>query len=235
VGALYQAPDGSVYQVQGLGQVPAAQSACVPGEVRQGPDGRLYQWVEGYDGLGGPVGFWSLIPALAKTLLPMASQILPKILGSGGGGGAGGILQSILPQAAGLFQPPGTPPVTPVATSDELTGMGALYQAPDGSYHPVQGPDDYGVQGPDDYGVQGPDDEILQGYGDGEPLSEDEVLRGYADDGERLGDEEELRDADGFVPEEGMNGTEGYVRQRRPRTRAFTRPARPPVMWRPLW
>jgi len=29
------------------------------GETRMGPDGNLYQWVEGIDGLGNPIGFWS--------------------------------------------------------------------------------------------------------------------------------------------------------------------------------
>lgn len=232
-GALYQAPDGTVYQVQGLGQAPSAQGACVPGEVRQGADGQLYQYVEGYDGLGNPVGIWSLIPAIAKAVLPMASQILPKIFGAGGGGGAGQIIQR-LPQAASMFSPPGAPPGMPTAaTSDELTGFGALYQAPDGSYVQVQGPEE---------DMQGPDDEILRGYGADEPgygadepLSDDEVLRGYADDGERLGDDAELRDADGYAPEETMGDTEGYVPEQGPRTRAFRRPARPPVMWRPLW
>ena len=28
------------------------------GEVRQGPDGALYQYVQGVDGLGNPIGFW---------------------------------------------------------------------------------------------------------------------------------------------------------------------------------
>jgi hypothetical protein len=28
------------------------------GEMRQGPDGHLYEWVEGVDGLGNPIGFW---------------------------------------------------------------------------------------------------------------------------------------------------------------------------------
>ncbi len=27
------------------------------GEIRQGPGGQLYQWVEGIDGLGNPIGF----------------------------------------------------------------------------------------------------------------------------------------------------------------------------------
>jgi hypothetical protein len=28
------------------------------GELRQGPDGNIYEWVEGVDGLGNPIGFW---------------------------------------------------------------------------------------------------------------------------------------------------------------------------------
>jgi hypothetical protein len=28
------------------------------GELRRGPDGHLYQWVSGVDGLGNPIGFW---------------------------------------------------------------------------------------------------------------------------------------------------------------------------------
>lgn len=27
------------------------------GEIREGPDGNLYQWVERVDGLGNPIGF----------------------------------------------------------------------------------------------------------------------------------------------------------------------------------
>ena len=36
-------------QVMGLGHY--------VGEVRQGPGGQLYEWVEGVDGLGNPIGF----------------------------------------------------------------------------------------------------------------------------------------------------------------------------------
>ena len=28
------------------------------GEVRRGPNGQVYQWVEGVDGLGNPIGFF---------------------------------------------------------------------------------------------------------------------------------------------------------------------------------
>jgi len=29
------------------------------GEIRQGPDGNLYEWVHGVDGLGNPIGWWT--------------------------------------------------------------------------------------------------------------------------------------------------------------------------------
>ena len=35
------------------------------GEVRRGPDGQVYQWVEGVDGLGNPIGFWKGLKKLA--------------------------------------------------------------------------------------------------------------------------------------------------------------------------
>ena len=31
------------------------------GQQRVGPDGRLYEWVEGVDGLGNPIGFWRAV------------------------------------------------------------------------------------------------------------------------------------------------------------------------------
>ena len=36
------------------------------GEVRRGPDGQVYQWVEGVDGLGNPIGFWKAVRAVGK-------------------------------------------------------------------------------------------------------------------------------------------------------------------------
>jgi hypothetical protein len=49
------------------------------GEIRQGPDGQLYEWVEGVDGLGNPIGFWKglrkLVSGGLKKLAPMAEMI----------------------------------------------------------------------------------------------------------------------------------------------------------------
>jgi hypothetical protein len=61
------------------------------GELRQAPNGDLYQWEEGVDGFGNPVGFWKIlkkgisaarrvarIPAVRK-LLPVAAGMIPGI------------------------------------------------------------------------------------------------------------------------------------------------------------
>src|SRR5262249_6509522 len=69
LGALYQSPDGTLYQIQGfaedeelpgLGQDELTPVLAIgqPNEVRQGPDGKLYQWVQVVDGLGNPVVLW---------------------------------------------------------------------------------------------------------------------------------------------------------------------------------
>jgi hypothetical protein len=245
-GALYQAPDGSLYQMSGFddefdGSLYAAKGfdddlggpGDFPGEVRQGADGRLYQWVEGYDGLGDPVGFWSLIPSIAKTVLPVvASKVVPR-------------LRRILPQALRSLRQfaPVVPPVQPMPvvaprpvvqptpvvqpaseqpetedTSDDLTGFGALYQAPDGSLYQ------------------------LQDYADEEQLAEDEFVRGLDED-ERYGEDEDLRDTDGYVRGAGeggcccpgIRGVDAYVPPEPPQTRPFVRPEVAPDMWRPLW
>ncbi|MFD6432298.1 hypothetical protein [Streptomyces venezuelae] len=145
---------------------------CVPGEVRRGRDGRLYEWVEGYDGLGSPVGFWSVLPAVAKTVLPLAARYLPQVLRAARGRRPG--LPRAVPVPVPYTAPVPMPPVPPMP------------QPP-----------------------QAEEDEELRGYGEGE---------------------EPLASADEPGP-----GVEGYVRERRARTREFRRPAQAPELWRPIW
>ena len=245
-GALYQAPDGSLYQMQGF-EDPLDESLydaegfeddiggvedAAPGEVRLGADGQLYQWVQGYDGLGDPVGFWSLIPGIAKTVLPIVasklapglSRILPQALRS---------LRQYTPvvrpmplvqrtpvvRQAPVVQPAAEQPAP--ATDDageDLTGYGALYQAPDGSL----------------YGLEDLSDE--------ERLADDDLVRGLDED-ERYGEDDELRDTEGYIREPGesgcscpgIRGMDAYVPPEPPQTRPFVRPAVAPDMWRPLW
>lgn len=44
------------------------------GEIRQGPDGQLYEWTEGIDGLGNPIGFWKGLRKLASGAVNVAKQ-----------------------------------------------------------------------------------------------------------------------------------------------------------------
>ncbi len=58
------------------------------GETRLGPDGNVYQWDEGVDGLGNPVGFWKAIRRGVRAVRsavrhPLVRQALPLIPGAG--------------------------------------------------------------------------------------------------------------------------------------------------------
>src|SRR5262245_60706980 len=50
------------------------------GEIREGPDGHLYEWVEGVDGLGNLFGFWSKVKGVAKGLAKGAIRVVGNIL-----------------------------------------------------------------------------------------------------------------------------------------------------------
>jgi hypothetical protein len=246
LGALYQAPDGSLYQVQGLAQDEELQGLGEDeltqmmgigyvGEVRQGPDGKLYQWVQGVDGLGNPVGFWRALRRVGRGLrrvarraLPIVQQVAPLIPG-------GGVVTAALRTAA---------PVLRQAGVTGHNGLGALYQAPDGSLYQVQGlGQDEDLRGlSEDEDLQGlAQDEELQGLAEDEELpglAEDEELQGLAEDEEvqGFGQDEELQGLDqGYVRQDRMNGLEAYVPEQPASTRWFTPPNQPPEMWKPLW
>jgi hypothetical protein len=224
-------------QVMGIGYL---------GEVRAGPDGNLYQWVQGVDGLGNLVGFWSALKRrarkLARRALPFAQRFAPFIPGG----------------AAALTA------ATPFLRQAGITGyggLGALYQAPDGSLYQVQGfaeDDELRGYGEDDelrgYGEDdelrgfAEDDELrgfaeddeLRGYGEDDELrgfAEDDELRGFAEDDELRGfaEDDELRGMDGYVLQDGMSGLEKFVPDEPARTRWFVPPTQPPEVWRPLW
>lgn len=289
------------------------------GELRQAPDGSLYEWVQGVDGLSNPIGFWKKLKRwgkrLAKTaikyyppaaalqsLAPLATQALPYIQ------------QAIAPPPVAPTVPvmpvtpvtpiatPVTPPAAPAATeatpaeagaagwglgsllqgpdgrlyqiqgwgeaddlrgfaeddlrgfaedelrgldeADDLHGLGALYQAPDGTLYRVQGvseADDLRGFAEDDLrGLDESDDlrgfaeEDLRGFAGDDLRGFEEVddLRGFAEDDMRGFEEaDELR---GFA-EDDLHGLEAYVQNQPAGTRWFTPPSQPPDMWRPLW
>jgi hypothetical protein len=48
------------------------------GEIRQGPDGNLYQWVHGVDGLGNPLGFWKKLKKIARAVTKPVADVAQK-------------------------------------------------------------------------------------------------------------------------------------------------------------
>jgi hypothetical protein len=142
-------------QVMGIGYL---------GEVRQGPDGNLYEWVQGIDGLGNPFGLWrgirryvkrSVQPFLRRAL-PWAQQMATAIPGYGPAIAAGIKAATPILRQAGVAGYP---------------GLGALYQAPDGSLYQMAGyAGDEGLDGLE------ADDEL--GY-----FMDADELSGFAGDG----------------------------------------------------
>lgn len=49
------------------------------GEVVEGPDSQLYEWVEGVDGLGNPIGFWKKFKGIVKKALPIMKTLAPAL------------------------------------------------------------------------------------------------------------------------------------------------------------
>jgi len=251
----YLSEDESM-RMSGMGQA---------GAVVEGSDGMLYEWVEGIDGLGNPVGFWKSLRRWARPLvsraLPFAQKIAPFIPGGA----------AVLTAATPILQQAGVA---------GYGGLGALYQAPDGTVYQMQGLSadddlhgflaDEELQGlAEDEELRGLDeDDELRGLEEDAELSgldaddelrgleadeelrgheEDEALRGFADDRELQGfaAEDELRGfaeddqlhglEQGYVHQDGIDGMEAYEPQRAPATRWFTAPGQTPELWRPLW
>jgi hypothetical protein len=263
LGALYQASDGTFYQIQGedeelrgVGQDELTQVMGIgqPNEVRQGPDGKLYQWVQGVDGLGSPIGFWRGLRRLGRRLRSVAGRAMPLVQT------AASFVPGVGPAVAA-----GVRAATPFAQRAGIlghNGLGALYQSPDGTLYQVQGlAEDEELRGlaeddelrgfAEDEDIHGlNEDEELRGFAEDEELrglaqeeelrgfAEDEELRGFAEDDELRGlaEDEELRGIDqGYVRENGVSGFDAYVPDQPVGTRWFVPPTQPPEMWKPLW
>jgi hypothetical protein len=271
LGALYQAPDGTLYQMQGfaddeelrgLGQDELTQVMGIgqANTVREGPDGRVYQWVQGVDGLGNPIGLWRALRrgarGFVRRALPVVQTAASFVPGWGQAVSAGLRTATPLLQRGGILG---------------YDGLGALYQSPDGTLYQVQGlAEDEDLRGlaedeelrgltednelrgfAEDEDIRGVgEDEELRGFAEDEELrglaqdeelrglAEDEELRGIAEDEELrgLGEDEDLRGfGQGYVRQNGVSGFGAYVPNEPVRTRWFTPPAQPPEMWKPLW
>ena len=55
------------------------------GELRQDAFGNLYQWEEGMDGLGNPIGFWKFIRSGIRRVasIPQVQRMLPSQVRTG--------------------------------------------------------------------------------------------------------------------------------------------------------
>jgi hypothetical protein len=216
------------------------------GELAQGPDGNLYQWVHGIDGLGNPVGFWKWAKRGLRRATRLAKVVAPFIPGGA----------AALTAATPFLRQAG------VAGYD---GIGALYEAPNGSLYQVQGIDaddelngfaaDDDLQGLDDDeelrgfadddaingigggdALYGPDDDDLRGLGNEPELQgfADDDVQGFADDGVYGFADDDVQGMEGYL-REGMNGLDAYIPDAPRETPWFKTPSQPPPMWSPLW
>jgi hypothetical protein len=199
------------------------------GEVRQGPDGALYQYVQGVDGLGNPIGAWwsrlrSGLKKFVGRALPIAQQVASVIPGG----------TQALTAATPILRQVG------VAGND---GLGALYQAPNGTVFQMQGlSDDDDLRGLDeDEELRGLDeDDELRGFAEDEELrglDEDEQIQGFAEDEELRGVDEDrdMRGIAGYIRQDGMSGLERYEPAQPPQTRWHVPPTQPPKVWKRAW
>ncbi|MET0555847.1 MAG: hypothetical protein ABW221_22600 [Vicinamibacteria bacterium] len=205
-----------------IGQDETMQGLGCPGGC-QGADGRLYEWVQGIDGLGTPVGFWraksgappaapyvrNRAPFLGDVAQAADGQLYQWVEGVDGLGNAFGfwkrfkrLAQRALPIAQRLapFVPGASAALTaatPLLKHAGIAGLGevgALYAAEDGSLYQVQGIDD-----PQDIEGLGADEE-LSGLSDDElgGLEADDELSGFGagDDLDGFADADELQGMD---------------------------------------
>ena len=214
LGALYQAPDGTLYRMHGLAEEEAADGGH-PGARAQGPrrpPGRRPRKKKG--------GFFKKLLPIAK----FAAGLIP---------GAGAVVRAGIDVAEKALKKPG------VAGYD---GFGALYAAPDGSLYQVQGLAEEELRGfAEDEELKGfAVDEELRGLDDDEELrglDSDEELRGFEADEDLRGfaEDQAMQGIDGYVRQDGMSGLDAYVPQAPPQTRWHVTPVQVAEIWKPLW
>jgi hypothetical protein len=258
LGALYQAPDGTLYQMQGLaegeeagGEQPAGGEPPAGEEQPEGEEQpmkamgpraqgrqRFFRRRPQRPGPGVRGGRPRKRGGFFKKLLPIAkfaSRFIPVP-------GAGAAVRAGLTVAGKLLKRKG------VAGYD---GLGALYAAPDGSLYQVQGFAEEELQGfAEDEELKGvaideelrglDEDEELRGLEEDQDLrgfDEGEELRGFAEDDSLRGfsEDQAMQGVDGYVRQDGMNGLEAYVPQAPPQTRWHVTPVQAAEVWKPLW
>jgi hypothetical protein len=231
LGALYQAPDGTLYQMHGLAEE-ETEGQEQPSPRPQGPrrpPGRPRPGVRGGAPRKKKGGFLKKLLPIAK----FATRFIP---------GVGPVVSAGLDVAGKLLKPKGV---------SGYDGFGALYAAPDGSLYQVQGVAEEELQGfAEDEELRGfAEDEELRGLDEDEELrglDEDQELRGF-DEGEELrgfsadddlrgfAEDQTMQGIGGYVRQDGMNGLDAYVPQTPPQTRWHVTPVQAAEIWKPLW
>ena len=278
LGALYQASDGTVYQLHGLGeeeQEPAPDEEAggegeaapepapkmgpgKPGEIRVGPDGHRYRWIVGVGAGGKRTGFWRRLkrrPA-PRGHAPQARRPAPGAPHRPGARHRAGrsherkpLLKRLLPiakVAASLIPIPGAGKLVRggLTVADKLLtrkkvagyeGLGALYQAPDGSLYQVQGLEEEELSGFDeDTTFEGAAaDEQLTGSDDRNFEGDDGEVHGWAD-ASNPGIEGD-QPLEGYVREVPRSDLQAYVPTKPAQTRMFDPTREPPDIWKPIW
>jgi hypothetical protein len=123
------------------------------GEVRRGPDGQPYQWVEGVDGLGNAIGFWKKLTSVAKSVVSKAMPLVKFIPGIGPvieqvRGAVKGFCTGLPKLQPVVDQSPDIKPVYQIGILNKAGIAGAddgIMQAPDGQlYEVVEGIGEFG-------------------------------------------------------------------------------------------
>jgi hypothetical protein len=146
----YGSPYGSMdpTQVMGIGNY--------VGEVRRGPDGQPYQWVEGVDGLGNAIGFWKKIANVAKSVVSKAMPLVKFIPG------IGPVIEQVRGAVKGFCT--GLPKIQPIV--DQSPDIKPVYQIGTKLCSILS---KAGIAGADDGIMQAPDGqlyEVVEGIGE---------------------------------------------------------------------
>src|SRR5262245_4153295 len=147
----YGRPHGmmDLTQVMGIGSY--------VGEVRRGPDGQPYQWVEGVDGLGNTIGFWKKLTSVAKSVVSKALPVVTKFIP-----GIGPVIEQVRGAVKGFCT--GLPKLQPVVA--QSPDIKPVYQIGTKLCSIVS---KVGIAGADDGIMQAPDGplyEVVEGIGE---------------------------------------------------------------------
>ncbi|WP_142238030.1 hypothetical protein, partial [Bacillus cereus] len=138
---------GAPAEIQGL------LGVGYPGVTIQGPDGHLYGWISGYDGLGNPLGFWA---KLKRKLDRFIKKNLPNL---------SKLTTNLLPLVPGIG--PAAATALKVARGSGLLGISQtgtpIYRGVDGSLYGIEGVGVDPVQGLAADSIHGLDVDLIHG------------------------------------------------------------------------